>query len=285
MADIISALVPKDGASRRVARGLSYGAGPRRKLDLYRPRHQSDAPLPIIVFFYGGAWNSGSRTHYGFAARALAAMGYLVVVPDYRLVPEIEYPAFLEDCAAAVGWVSDNAASYGGDPVRLVLAGHSAGAYNAACLALDPRWLAPAQRAAVVGVIGLSGPYDFYPFDGPISQRVFGQADDPRQTQPIHHVGPDAAPKLLITGGRDDLVLPRNSVNLSAALERAGVHSSLRLYPRLGHAGTLLCLSLPLRWMAPVLEDCRAFLADVTNPGTGPGDPSAGEYRAAAARQ
>ena len=285
MADIISALVPKDGASRRVARGLSYGAGPRRKLDLYRPRHQGDAPLPVIVFFYGGAWNSGSRTHYGFAARALAAMGYLVVVPDYRLVPEIEYPAFLEDCAAAVGWVGDNAASYGGDPVRLVLAGHSAGAYNAACLALDPRWLAPAQRAAVVGVIGLSGPYDFYPFDGPISQRVFGQADNPRQTQPIHHVGADAAPKLLITGGRDNLVLPRNSVNLSAALERAGVASSLRLYPRLGHAGTLLCLSLPLRWMAPVLEDCRAFLADVTNPGMGPGDPSAGEHRAAAARQ
>ncbi len=285
MADIISALVPKDGASRRVARGLSYGAGPRRKLDLYRPRHQGDAPLPVIVFFYGGAWNSGSRTHYGFAARALAAMGYLVVVPDYRLVPEIEYPAFLEDCAAAVGWVGDNAASYGGDPERLVLAGHSAGAYNAACLALDPRWLAPAQRASVVGVIGLSGPYDFYPFDGPISRRVFGQADNPRQTQPIHHVGPDAAPKLLITGGRDNLVLPRNSVNLSAALERAGVASSLRLYPRLGHAGTLLCLSLPLRWMAPVLEDCRAFLADVTNPGTGPGDPSAGEHRAAAARQ
>jgi acetyl esterase/lipase len=285
LADIISALVPKDGASRRVARGLSYGAGPRRKLDLYRPRHQGDAPLPVIVFFYGGAWNSGSRTHYGFAARALAAMGYLVVVPDYRLVPEIEYPAFLEDCAAAVGWVGDNAASYGGDPERLVLAGHSAGAYNAACLALDPRWLAPAQRASVVGVIGLSGPYDFYPFDGPISRRVFGQADNPRQTQPIHHVGPDAAPKLLITGGRDNLVLPRNSVNLSAALERAGVASSLRLYPRLGHAGTLLCLSLPLRWMAPVLEDCRAFLADVTNPGTGPGDPSAGEHRAAAARQ
>lgn len=277
--------MPKDGSSRRIAQGLSYGAGPRRKLDLYRPRHRGDAPLPVVVFFYGGAWNSGSRTHYGFAARALAALGYLVVVPDYRLVPEIEYPAFLEDCAAAVAWVSGNAASYGGDPERLVLAGHSAGAFNAACLALDPRWLAPAQRASVVGVIGLSGPYDFYPFDGPISQRVFGQADNPRQTQPIHHVGPDAAPKLLITGGRDDLVLPRNSVNLSAALERAGVHSRLRLYPRLGHAGTLLCLSLPLRWMAPVLKDCRAFLADVTNRGMGPGDPSAGEHRAATARQ
>ncbi|WP_461384471.1 alpha/beta hydrolase, partial [Devosia indica] len=130
---------------------MSYGAGPRRKLDVYGPRRRDDTPLPVVVFFYGGAWNSGSRTHYGFAARALAAMGYLVVVPDYRLVPEIEYPAFLKDCAAAVAWVSDHIAAYGGDPGRLALAGHSAGTYNAACLALDPRWLGPELRNAIVG--------------------------------------------------------------------------------------------------------------------------------------
>ena len=264
---------------------MSYGAGARRKLDLYGPREKNQSPLPVVVFFYGGAWNSGSRSHYGFAARALAAMGYLVVVPDYRLVPEIEYPAFLKDCAAAVAWVSDHIAEYGGDPGRIVLAGHSAGAYNAACLALDPRWLGPALRTSIVGMIGLSGPYDFYPFDGPISQRVFGQANNPRQTQPINHVGSDAAPMLLITGGRDRLVLPRNSVNLSAALERAGVPERLRLYPRLGHAGTLFCLSLPLRWRAPVLQDCRAFLADVTSPGTEPVDPPGPEHPAATARQ
>lgn len=238
-----------------------------------------------MVFFYGGAWNSGSRTHYAFAARALAAMGYMVVVPDYRLVPEIEYPAFVKDCAAAIAWVSDHIAAYGGDPGRLVLAGHSAGAYNAACLALDPRWLGPELRNAIVGLIGLSGPYDFYPFDGPISQRVFGKADNPRQTQPINHVGPDAVPMLLVSGGRDRLVLPRNSVNLSAALQAFGVPATLRLYPRLGHAGILFCLSLPLRWMAPVLKDCRAFLAEVTNPGMRSGDPTAPEHRAAAARQ
>lgn len=277
--------MPKDSASRRLAGGLPYAAGPRRALDLYGPRRREGAPLPVVVFFYGGAWNSGSRAHYGFAARALAALGYLVVVPDYRLVPEIEYPAFIEDCAAAVTWVSEHIAAHGGDPGRLVLAGHSAGAYNAASLALDQRWLAPAVRRGIQGVIGLSGPYDFYPFDGPISQRVFGEADNPRQTQPINHVGPDAAPMLLITGGKDRLVLPRNSVNLSAALERTGVPQTLRLYPYLGHAGTLFCLSLPLRWRAPVLEDCRVFLAAVTDPGTGRGDPFAPEHPAAAARQ
>jgi acetyl esterase/lipase len=219
-----------------------------------------------VVFFYGGAWSDGARRHYGFAARALAALGHVVVVPDYRLVPEVEYPEFLTDCAAAVSFVGETIERYGGDASRLVLAGHSAGAYNAAMLALDTSWLPEAVRQLVVGVIGLSGPYDFFPFDGPISQRVFGQASDPLSTQPINHVGALAPPMLLISGGRDDLVLPRNSINLAAAIEAHGVPATLRLYPGLGHAETLLALSLLLRWKAPVLAECRNFLERVTNP-------------------
>lgn len=220
--------------------------------------------LPVVVFFYGGAWSEGARRHYGFAARALAALGHVVVVPDYRLVPAVEYPAFIEDCALAVDWVSHNIAAHGGDWTRLVLAGHSAGAYNAATLALDGRWLSHAVRQTIVGVIGLSGPYDFYPFDGPISRRVFGAAEDKQGTQPINHVSADAPPMLLISGGRDELVLPRNSTRLGAALEAAGVTARVQVYARLGHAETLLALSLPLRWLAPVMRECRDFLASVT---------------------
>ena len=191
-----------------------------------------------------------------------------MVVPDYRLVPEVEYPDFLADCAAAVGFVGKTIDRYGGDAKRLVLAGHSAGAYNAAMLALDGRWLPEPVRRSIVGVIGLSGPYDFFPFDGPISRRVFGAAPDPLSTQPINHVGPKAPPMLLISGGRDNLVLPRNSGHLAAALGAQGVPTTLRIYPRLGHAETLLALSLPLRWMAPVLAECGSFLDRVTNPAT-----------------
>ena len=194
-----------------------------------------------------------------------SALGYLVVVPDYRLVPEVEYPEFLVDCAEAVRWVLRNSAEHGGDPTLLVLAGHSAGAYNAAALALDPAWLG-AERQAIAGVIGLSGPYDFYPFDGPISQRVFGKAEDPEGTQPINHVDASAPPMLLISGERDELVLPRNSVHLGAALTAAGRPARVVIYPRLKHAGTLFALGLPLRWLAPVLEECTAFLACVTVP-------------------
>ncbi|MHA6296819.1 alpha/beta hydrolase [Devosia sp. CAU 1758] len=231
---------------------------------MYAPRGQSDVALPVVVFFYGGAWSDGARRHYGFAARALAALGHVVVVPDYRLVPEVEYPDFLKDCAQAVDWVSHNIAGHGGDWTRLVLAGHSAGAYNAAALAVDGRWLSPAVRQTIVGVIGLSGPYDFYPFDGPISRRVFGAAADPKGTQPINHVSADAPPMLLVSGGKDELVLPRNSVRLGAALEAVGVKADVQVYPRLGHPHTLFALSLPLRWLAPVRSECRDFLADVT---------------------
>lgn len=263
--DILSAIVPKDRGSRRIASNLAYGPHQRQGLDLYAPRRKVDEALPVIVFFYGGAWSEGTRKHYGFAARALAALGYLVVVPDYRLVPEIEYPEFVRDCAAAVRWVLRHSAEYGGDPARVVLAGHSAGAYNAAMLALDPAWLG-AERRAIAGVIGLSGPYDFHPFDGAISQRVFGKAEDPEGTQPINHVDAEAPPMLLVTGGRDTLVLPRNSVNLGAALKAAGRSARVVILPRLKHAGPLFALSLPLRWLAPVRAECAAFLARVTDP-------------------
>ncbi|MBJ3786690.1 alpha/beta hydrolase [Devosia sediminis] len=265
--DFISAAVPKDRSVERVASGLAYGSIERQKLDIYRPRHTGGTPLPVIVFFYGGAWSDGTRRHYGFAAHALASLGYVVVVPDYRLVPNVEYPEFLRDCASAVHWVSREIAAHGGDPRRLVLAGHSAGAFNAASLALDPRWLADAAvQKCIVGAIGLSGPYDFFPFDGPISIRVFGQAEDPESTQPINHVDVQSPPMLLVSGGRDELVLPKNSLNLGAKLTAAGVSARVRIYPRLRHAGTLFALSLPLRWLAPVRQDCSDFLAEVTAP-------------------
>ena len=112
------------------------------------PRAAAAKSRPVILFFYGGSWNSGRRQGYAFAARALAARGFVVIVPDYRLVPDAVYPDFLRDCAAAVRWARRNAGAHGGDGERIVLVGHSAGAYNAAMLALDPG-LVGADRSAV----------------------------------------------------------------------------------------------------------------------------------------
>ena len=240
------ALVPKDGGVAVVAHDAAFGPDPRQRLDLYAPRAPHKGALPIIVFFYGGSWNSGTKDGYAFVGRALAAKGFLVAIPDYRLVPQIRYPAFLEDNATAVHWVIAHAGSYGGDAHRLLLAGHSAGAYDAAMLAYDTRWLG-ADRAAVRGLIGLAGPYDFLPFDGPVVQATFGGVADPATTQPVRFVRPTDAPAFLATGDEDDVVRPANSDSLAAKLGAAGVEVERRRYPKVGHVGLITAVALPLR--------------------------------------
>jgi acetyl esterase/lipase len=217
----------------------------------------------MIVFLYGGSWQEGTREGYGFVARALATRGFVVAVPDYRLVPEVRFPAFVEDGAAAVRWVRANAARLGGDPDRIVLVGHSAGAYNASMLALDPRWLGQ-DRAAVRGFVGLAGPYDFLPLDGPITQAAFGGTPDLPQTQPINFASAGDPPALLLHGTADTTVYPRNSTRLAERLRAAGVAAQVKQYPEVGHVGILTAIARPFRGRAPVVEDVTAFARAVT---------------------
>ena len=258
---VINFLSPKDRGSRKTARDVPYGPVARQKLDIYAPA-KSEGPLPVVFFIYGGSWSDGDRKNYDFAGRALAAQGFVTVIADYRVLPEVEYPDFLGDCASAFGWVVDNIAQYGGDAGRIALMGHSAGAYNAVMLALDPAYLAKAGLLDRVRcVVGLSGPYDFFPFDGPITLRTFGAVRDPQMTQPINHVGPAAPPMFLATGDKDTLVYPRNTVALAAKLRAAGIAVEEMHYPTLGHPGPLMALGRPARRIAPVLAEVSRYLA------------------------
>ena len=261
------AVVGKDRGSSRVAADLPFAEGPRARLDVYAPGAASFArgKLPVIVWIYGGSWNSGEKEGYSFIGRALAAQGFVVVIPDYRLVPEVRYPGFLEDNAAAVRWVRANIARYGGDPDALVLAGHSAGAYNAAMLSLDPRWLG-ADRAAVKGFAGLAGPYDFVPLDVAATKAAFGGVEDLGQTQPAAFAGKDDPPALLVHGGKDKLVLPVQSLALAARLTGSGGRAETRIYPGVGHIGVMTAIARPLRGRAPVLADVAEFARRVTAP-------------------
>ena len=256
---IINFLTPKDWGSHRVAHNIAYGAAARQHLDIYAPRRAGS--YPVVQFIYGGSWADGSRRQYEFVGRALAAQGFVTVIADYRLVPEVEYPGFLEDCAEAFAWVVANIGTYGGDPDKIALMGHSAGAYNAVMLALDPSYLAArGLLGALKGIVGLSGPYDFFPFDGPISLRTFGAVREPPSTQPINHVSATSPPMFLATGDKDTLVYPRNTVALAQKLREAGVPVEEKHYAHLGHPGTLMTLGVPLRRRAPVLADAVAFL-------------------------
>jgi acetyl esterase/lipase len=258
---VFAALVPLDGGVEEAGQGIAYGSEPRQKLDLYRPAGGGQ-DLPVVVFVYGGAWKTGDRRAYQFAGRALASRGILTAVIDYRLVPEVRFPAFVEDTAAAVGWVHRNAAAYGGDPSRIIVVGHSAGAYNAAMAALDSRYLAAQgiDPRVVAGAAALAGPFDFLPLDDPDTIAAFSGWPKPLETQPVARVTPDAPPFLMLTGDSDSTVGPYNSRNLKAKLDAAGVESRIVLYPGLDHAGLLTALSRPLRWRAPVLDDLADFI-------------------------
>ena len=252
-----NALMPKDPGVQRIA-NVAYGTGPRQTMDLYRPAQRSATALPVIVFLYGGSWNSGDRQGYEFVGRALAAKGFLVAIPDYRLVPQVHYPAFLQDNAAAVRWIAQHAGDYGGQSGRVVLVGHSAGAYNAAMVAIDPRWLG-ADRALVRGFVGLAGPYDFAPFVDKTVEETFAGVADQASTQPIAYAGAGSPPALLATGDRDTVVRPRNSDALARALRANGVRVERLTYPRVGHAGLITAFAAPLRSHAEILDATAAF--------------------------
>ena len=265
-----NAFVLKDPGARLLARDLAYGQHPRQQLDLYAPRRlPAGGGLPVIAFFYGGSWASGVRQGYGFVGRALAARGFLVAVADYRLVPEVRFPGFVEDAAAAVRWLFEHAAEHGGDPERIVLMGHSAGAYNAAMVALDPQWLG-SHRSRICGLIGLAGPYDFLPLKGAVTRAAFAEGKDLEATQPVRFAHEGAPPTLLLHGGQDRTVLPRNSKALTKAIAAAGGEARLKLYPQLGHVAILTALSLPFRSRAPVLADAVDFASQVSRQGSKP---------------
>jgi len=261
-----NAIIPKDGGASQIARNVAFGPDSRQRLDLYKPRAAQAAGgskgLPIIVFIYGGSWATGDKQGYRFVGQALASRGFLVAIPDYRLVPQIRFPGFLEDNAAAVRWVAANAASQGGDPSRIVLVGHSAGAYNGAMLALDPRWLG-VQRSAIKGFVGLAGPYDFLPLDGPVTRAAFGQERDLATTQPINFASAGDPPVLLLHGSKDTTVFPRNSKRLQERLTQVGVEARVGIYP-VGHVGILTAIARPFRGQAPVLDEVATFAARVT---------------------
>lgn len=253
----------RPGGLTEGARDVAYGPHPRQRMDIYVPSGGGSARKPVVFFIYGGSWANGAKETYAFVGEALSARGFVTVIADYRLVPEVHFPVFIEDGALALRFVRDNIARFGGSPKAIHLMGHSAGAYNAMMLTLDRRYLAAVGMRVgdIRSTVGLSGPYDFLPFDIDVTKAAFGNARELAQTQPINFARRDAPPVLLVTGSADTTVLPRNSERLALELRKAGARSiSLKIYQGLGHTTTATALSTLLQWQAPILNDVVAFL-------------------------
>jgi acetyl esterase/lipase len=258
--DILNATIPTRDLT--VTRDLAYGDDPRQKLDIYIAKG-TPPKAPVVVFFYGGTWETGSKHDYLFVAQALAARGAVVVVSDYRLYPQVTFPAFIDDGAAATAWTFRHIADYGGDPNAVFVAGHSAGAYIAIMLALDADYLKAdgVSTARLAGAIGISGPYDFLPIERPDVKAIFEVVPDLAVTQPIHYARADAPPLLLLTGDADKTVGPYNTKNLAARMRALGGRVETDFYPGADHIDTVIAVTSLFRGKAPVLADIEQFIA------------------------
>lgn len=254
-----NAVTPRHGYRRYP--DIVYGDGPRGRLDVYVPARCLPG-RPVMVFFYGGGWRTGDKRSYLFVGQALAACGVTVVLPDYRLYPEVTFPAFVEDGAAAVAWTRQHIAAYGGDPAHVFVGGHSAGAHIAALLALDGRYLAhaAARPGMLAGFVGVSGPYDFWPIRDPGVRRILAPEQHGKHSQPIEHVDRACPAMLLVHGGADTVVGVENAKNLAARVNAVGGSVELAIYPRAGHVGPIAALAPGLRRLVDVRERMVRFV-------------------------
>lgn len=256
----LAANIPASLGDYSRKRDLRYGDRPRHSLDVYLPAQPAAAP--VVVFFHGGGWNSGDKADYKFVGAALAGQGCIAVLPNYGLYPEVKFPAFMQDAAQAVAWVGTQMAEWGGDPQRLYLMGHSAGAHIAVLLGLDLEYLHAAGMSArsLRGIIGLAGPYDFLPFTYDYMNDLFGPPERYAASQPIHYVRAEAPALWLAHGSADQTVNPANTLHLAQALRAVGARVQTREYPGAGHSDLVAALSIPGRRRLPVLMEVMAFI-------------------------
>ncbi|MEC9357659.1 MAG: alpha/beta hydrolase [Pseudomonadota bacterium] len=260
----LNAITPDRGYT--LAEDVVYDGSTNMKLDVYAPTADVVGGAPVVVFFYGGRWQSGSKDDYRFVGQALAAQGYVAVIPDYRLYPDVRFPSFLEDSAKAMRWAHDNASRFRGDAAKLFVMGHSSGAYNAAMLALDPRFLTAVggSRDWLSGMIGLAGPYDFLPIYDPTLRDIFGPPEKFQDTQPIFHVDGENPPLLLMAGQDDEIVQAENTNSLRRAVVSAGGAVDVVMYPKMSHEKLVSSLATRLQSSTDVMAHVVEFINENT---------------------
>lgn len=242
---------------------LPYGPLSRQRLDVYVPHHAS--MRPVVIFWYGGSWVQGSKADYRFVGTTLAERGVVTVLADYRLYPQVTFPAFDADGARAVAWVERHIKAFGGDPRHIILMGHSSGGHTAAFLAYNHAFLRKfgADPHDIVGLVGLSGTYVLEPDPG-VERAAFPPPYTEKDWQPIRFVDRDAPPTLLLHGADDRDVLPREAIELRDALVRNHVRVELHIYPHRGHGDTVASFAPLARWRTPAVDEVMAFIDSVT---------------------
>jgi acetyl esterase/lipase len=242
---------------------LRYGEDPRQRLDIYSPRQA--VTRPVVIFWYGGSWVTGRKSEYRFVGTTLAERGIVTVIADYRLYPQVHFPAFDEDGARAVAWVEQHVQEFGGDPHHIVLMGHSAGGHTAAFLAFNHEFLRRygADPHDIMGLVGLSGTYVLVP--GSDEERAtFPSPYTEKDWQPIRFVDERSPPTLLLHGADDKEVLPEEAIELRDKMLHDHLRVELHLYPHRGHGATVASFAPVARWRTPAVKETVEFVESVT---------------------
>ncbi len=225
----------------------------RHQLDVYQPRRKSTEKRPVVVFIHGGSWNSGSKNIYWFVGRRLAKQGVVAVIINYRLAPNVAVPAMADDAARAVQWTQQHIADYGGDPDRIFVMGHSAGAGLAALLATDNTYFSrlgvatnPIKGAILDDPAGLDM-YDYlkkmaYPNDEQYLIPFGKNPDVWRAVSPMYHVSKASPPMLLFVGGKTYPSIASSSEQFRQKLVELGVQHEFTLIPGKKHIPMVLQL-------------------------------------------
>ncbi|NDY94207.1 alpha/beta hydrolase [Wenzhouxiangella limi] len=246
----------------RSQHNVAYGAHERQKLDIYQPA--AETGQCVVMFVYGGSWEEGSKQDYGFVGAALARRGYSVIIPDYRLYPQVTYPVFVEDIALALASapVQQRLRSR-----KLVMMGHSAGAMIAGLVSYNPDYLQARglSRDMIDAYVTLAGPHDYFlPTDKHRWTRIFGEDQDQQiKALTVNHIHPDNPPTLIIHAKNDETVTPKSAHSLAENLSQAGVPSTKLIYDSGGHVGLAAAMGRPLGFLAPTLDDVDAFMQDI----------------------
>jgi acetyl esterase/lipase len=212
----------------------------RHKLDVYVPKGQKN--FPVVLFVHGGSWDSGSKFLYFAYGEVFAKAGIGFVVCNYRLSPKVQHPAHVQDVAKAFAWTCENIGTYGGNPARVYVCGHSAGGHLVSLLATDPQYLKAEMRspADIKGVVSISGVYKIYAtekvFHGP-----FGKDEEVcKNASPLTHVVGRHPPFLIAYGDNDIPHLDEMAKDMHAALKKADSPSELLLCKRRDHATVMV---------------------------------------------
>lgn len=240
------------------------GADPRQQLDYYRTGTPltltDDKHHPLMLFFYGGAWRSGARQEFRFVADTLCRLGCDVVIADHRLFPGVRFEQILEDVTLAGRWVSQ----YTPAAQPVIIMGHSSGAQLGALLSLNQALINATGLGPprVAGFVGLSGPYDFYPFTESDHWDQFAPRDQYPLSQPVNFVRADGPPLYLLHGAEDVRVRRGHSRSLMEKMQQAGGWAEREVYPALGHTDTIKAFTVLHRRGNPVVRDVARFIRE-----------------------